>query len=133
MQPLKPIPQVYVDILSGSDFSNSVLDISSSLTEEYSLGDIPKGFQTLVINSSIFSGSSFNIPTGSNSAIVYNSSNNSGSVNYSFTTSPTSSYCFELFPYEALNLSSLEQIQSIKFYNPNNVSYSVNLIVEFFS
>lgn len=133
MQPLKPIPQVYVDILSGSDFSNNVLDISSSLAEEYSLGDIPKGFQTLVINSSVISGSIFTIPTGSNSAIVYNSSNNSGSVNYSFSTSPTSSYCFELFPYESLNLNSIEQIQSIKFYNPNHVSHSINLMIEFFS
>lgn len=131
MQPLKPIPQVYADILSGSDFSNNILDISSSLAEEYSLGDIPKGFQTIIVNSSIMSASI--IPSGTNSAIVYNSSINSGSVNYSFLTSPTSSYCFELFPFEQLNLNSLEQIQSIKFYNPNHVSYSINLMVEYFS
>lgn len=133
MQPLKPIPQVYADILSGSDFSNNILDISSSISEEYSLGDVPKGFQTLVINSTVISGSSFTIPTGSNSAIIYNSFNNSGSVNYSFSTSPTSSYCFELFTCESLELNSIEQIQAIKLYNPNHVSHSVNLMIEYFS
>lgn len=53
MQPLKPIPQVYADILSGSDFSNNILDISSSISEEYSLGDIPKGFQLITINNTV--------------------------------------------------------------------------------
>jgi len=133
MNPLKPIPQVYADILSGSDFSNNILDISSSLAEEYSLGDIPKGFQLLIVSSSVISGSIFTIPSGTNSALVYNSFNNSGSVNYGFSTIPTGSYCFELLTCEYLELNSVEQIQTVKFYNPNHVSYSVNLMVEFFS
>lgn len=133
MQSLKPIPQVYIEQLSGSDLSNNLLDISSSLSEESSLGDVPKGFQLIPINNTVFSGSQLTYSNGTNSAIIYNSINNSGSVNYSFNANPTGSYCFQLKIDEFIELNSVEQINSIKFYNPSGSVYNVNLMVEFFS
>ncbi len=100
---------------------------------ESNVGDVPKGYQLVILGTSIFSGSQFNYVSGANSAIVYNSRFNSGSAFYSFNTSPTSSYSLELNVNEALEISSIEQLVALKLYNPSGSTYNVNLTTEFFS